>query len=102
LPDRSHLLRLACRSEAFSAVARAASPETRSFHASAWPLRLPFMTNFNPCGPIVKTRTLPLVSIRVSAFFELGHGRFLPLGSPKLRHGRLFTWKAPNGLSFIQ
>ena len=46
---------LGCSTDAFSAVARAASPLTRSFQLSSWPLRRPFSVSFKPCGEIVTT-----------------------------------------------
>ena len=40
-------------SDAFSAVASAASPLTSAFQASSSPLRLPFTTSFRPSGEMV-------------------------------------------------
>lgn len=41
--------------DAFKAVARAASPSTRSAHLSSSPLRFFFNVNLSPCGDIVRT-----------------------------------------------
>ena len=46
---------LAVSVDALSAVARAASPLTKSFQLNSWPLRRPFSVSFKPCGEIVTT-----------------------------------------------
>src|SRR5205823_2682787 len=49
--------------DAFSAVASAASPEVRSSQDSSRPLRRPFPTTFRPSGESVTTNGLPAMLI---------------------------------------
>ena len=49
--------------DAFSAVASAASPLTRSFHFSSWPLRAPFGVSFSPSGESASVNGLPSMLI---------------------------------------
>ena len=48
-------------SEAFSAVANAASPLMRSVQASSWPFRRPFCVRCNPSGDMVSVYSWPLM-----------------------------------------
>src|ERR1700722_5871816 len=54
--------------EAFNAVARAASPLTKSPQRSSCPLRLPLSVNFNPSGDTARMKVLPP---RVSSRFRV-------------------------------